>query len=146
MSRWRSSMASAFAWATPSRSSSRRPGFGTGSRSWSGSRSPAMAKTIAELTAEIAAGHPSDATLKRWRRDKRAGVRDLARAELLRRRADADERARLLGMLEYEHRLWGQGVQAIAGLDEAGAGPLAGPVVAAAVILRPGESIAEIDD
>ena len=38
--------------------------------------------------------------------------------------------------LEYERRFWGRGVMEIAGIDEAGRGPLAGPVVAAAVILR----------
>lgn len=37
--------------------------------------------------------------------------------------------------LEFEHRLWQLGVEPIAGVDEAGRGPLAGPVVAAAVIL-----------
>ncbi len=36
--------------------------------------------------------------------------------------------------LEFEQALWQQGIQAIAGIDEAGRGPLAGPVVAAAVI------------
>ncbi len=34
----------------------------------------------------------------------------------------------------------------VAGIDEAGRGPLAGPVVAAAVILRPGRRIAGIAD
>ena len=38
--------------------------------------------------------------------------------------------------LAYEHRLWDNGIQHIAGVDEAGRGPLAGPVVAAAVVLR----------
>lgn len=38
-----------------------------------------------------------------------------------------------------EQRLWAQGYQAVAGVDEAGRGPLAGPVVAAAAILPPGE-------
>jgi ribonuclease HII len=37
--------------------------------------------------------------------------------------------------LHHERLLWGQGVQLVAGVDEAGRGPLAGPVVAAAVIL-----------
>ena len=39
--------------------------------------------------------------------------------------------------LRFERRLYRQGVQPIAGLDEAGRGPLAGPVIAAAVILPP---------
>ena len=37
--------------------------------------------------------------------------------------------------LDDERELWGQGFTAVAGVDEAGRGPLAGPVVAAAVIL-----------
>lgn len=37
--------------------------------------------------------------------------------------------------LEHEHRLRRQGVFPVAGIDEAGRGPLAGPVVAAAVVL-----------
>ena len=36
--------------------------------------------------------------------------------------------------LRYERKLWRAGLEAIAGVDEAGVGPMAGPVVAAAVI------------
>lgn len=43
--------------------------------------------------------------------------------------------ARLYKLFEYERVLWGQGVTRVAGVDEAGRGPLAGPVVAAAAIL-----------
>jgi ribonuclease HII len=39
-------------------------------------------------------------------------------------------------MYEYEHKLYQAGINYIAGVDEAGRGPLAGPVVAAAVILK----------
>jgi ribonuclease HII len=38
--------------------------------------------------------------------------------------------------LRYERKLWQAGVQTIAGVDEAGVGPLAGPVVAAAVVFE----------
>ena len=37
-------------------------------------------------------------------------------------------------MLDIERQYWGQGLTSLAGVDEAGRGPLAGPVVAAAVI------------
>lgn len=37
-------------------------------------------------------------------------------------------------MLKYERQLWARGARRIAGVDEAGRGPLAGPVVAAAVV------------
>jgi ribonuclease HII len=45
-----------------------------------------------------------------------------------------------------ERELWGRGVGAVAGVDEVGRGPLAGPVVAAAVILRPDCRIDGADD
>lgn len=43
-------------------------------------------------------------------------------------------------MLEYEEKARNQGFLSVCGVDEAGAGPLAGPVVAAAVILPPSET------
>jgi ribonuclease HII len=48
--------------------------------------------------------------------------------------------------LRFENLLRRTGVELIAGIDEAGRGPLAGPVVAAAVILPLGFRLAEIDD
>jgi ribonuclease HII len=47
--------------------------------------------------------------------------------------------------LEYERRFWGRG-RSVAGVDEAGRGPLAGPVVAAAVILPRGVHVEGADD
>ena len=38
-------------------------------------------------------------------------------------------------MFSYERKIWDDGISFIAGIDEAGRGPLAGPVVAAAVII-----------
>jgi len=48
--------------------------------------------------------------------------------------------------LRHERRLWAEGISHVAGVDEAGRGPLAGPVVAAAVIMPPGSLIREVDD
>jgi ribonuclease HII len=48
--------------------------------------------------------------------------------------------------LQYESELNARGVRFVAGVDEAGRGPLAGPVVAAAVILPEGLSIPGVDD
>lgn len=45
--------------------------------------------------------------------------------------------AKLCDRLSFERELWQRGLTLVAGVDEAGRGPLAGPVVAAAVILRP---------
>jgi len=49
-------------------------------------------------------------------------------------------------MLTHERRLWTDGYERVAGLDEAGRGCLAGPVVAAAVVLPPEVEIASIQD
>ncbi len=46
----------------------------------------------------------------------------------------------------FETDLAGQGYLHIAGVDEAGRGPLAGPVVAGCVILRPGQAIPDVND
>lgn len=49
-------------------------------------------------------------------------------------------------MLDYERRLWNDGYERVAGLDEAGRGCLAGPVVAAAVILPPKVEMPAVQD
>lgn len=54
--------------------------------------------------------------------------------------------ARLRKLLAYEYGLWEGGALHVAGVDEVGRGPLAGPVVAAAVVLAPGCWIHGVDD
>ena len=49
-------------------------------------------------------------------------------------------------MLEFEQKHWISGKKYIAGIDEAGRGPLAGPVVAAAVSLASGWKLEGLDD
>ncbi len=51
-----------------------------------------------------------------------------------------------LPTLEQEEKLWSQGYSAVAGIDEAGRGCLAGPVVAGAVILPRGVMIPGVND
>jgi len=59
---------------------------------------------------------------------------------------DTDERKRIRKMLQYERNLWNEGKKYVAGLDEAGRGPLAGPVVAAAVVFYENPQISMIND
>ncbi len=49
-------------------------------------------------------------------------------------------------MLRYEREQWDRGLIHVAGVDEAGMSPLAGPVVAAAVVLPRGAKIRDVDD
>jgi ribonuclease HII len=48
--------------------------------------------------------------------------------------------------LDLERALWAEGVELVAGVDEAGRGPLAGPVVAAAVIFRREQRVPGVTD
>ena len=54
--------------------------------------------------------------------------------------------AKFWNRLSHERELWQKGIALVAGVDEAGCGPLAGPVVAAAVILDPDRIPRGIDD
>src|SRR5206468_7038540 len=88
----------------------------------------------------------SSAILRRLQRDPRAGARRLYKVLVKRFDEEKKERNRLDAMLHFERLLWKAGIQHIAGVDEVGVGPLAGPVVAAAVIFPPGVEIEGIDD
>lgn len=59
---------------------------------------------------------------------------------------EIDEYVRLETMLRYEKELYQKGYQAIAGIDEVGRGPLAGPVVTACVILPKDCKIRHLND
>ncbi len=67
--------------------------------------------------------------------DHRQGAHLLARRIRERRRSNRAEGQRLHSLLRFEIELWLQGINLVAGVDEAGMAPLAGPVVAGAVIL-----------
>jgi len=78
--------------------------------------------------------------------DSRRGVTNLINRYYHRQEACLKEEQRLQKMLIEEQKLWKHGFQYIAGVDEAGRGPLAGPVVAAAVVFRPGTTIKGLND
>jgi len=67
--------------------------------------------------------------------DTRQGAKQLARQIRERQRSNRAEGQRLHTILRFEIELWTEGISLIAGVDEAGMAPLAGPVVAGAVVL-----------
>ena len=72
--------------------------------------------------------------------DQRKGVQKLLSSFLKQREKARSEEEHLHKLMAKERLLHEQGYELIAGADEAGRGPLAGPVVAAVVILDPGKN------
>jgi ribonuclease HII len=95
------------------------------------------ALSIAELRARFLTGGERlvGAAAAALSADPRAGAREVLAAVERLRAAHRAEGQRLRRLLTFETPLWAAGLERIAGVDEAGVGPLAGPVVAAAVIL-----------
>ncbi|HFI0213309.1 TPA: ribonuclease HII [Streptococcus suis] len=92
--------------------------------------------TIREVTALLAQVDSLDSPVwSELSQDERAGVQSAIKKRRKELEKEAAEDARLEAMLSYEKALYENGVELIAGIDEVGRGPLAGPVVAAAVIL-----------
>ena len=90
--------------------------------------------TISEIR-EILLGSPSKEFLAELELDSRVAVKKLLQAYHKRVEKAALERERFHKMLSYERNYYEEGAKLIAGVDEAGRGPLAGPLVIAAVIM-----------
>ncbi|MGO2244733.1 MAG: ribonuclease HII [Pseudolactococcus laudensis] len=88
----------------------------------------------------------SDPLFEQWSHDTRQGVQKLIIKRQRDIQAALDEDARLDNLLAYERQLYTQNVSLIAGIDEVGRGPLAGPVVTAAVILPENCKIPGLND
>src|SRR5215468_1571836 len=112
-----------------------------------------MARSLTDLSLdEIREKYSDQATavssqlLRKLQRDPRAGAQKLYKTLAKRAEEQKAERIRLDAMLHFERLLWKQGVVHVAGVDEVGVGPLAGPVVAAAAVFPPGTEIKGIND
>jgi ribonuclease HII len=101
---------------------------------------------LSEIRRMLASPLVSDAMIARLRRDPRVQVATMLEAAERRARRMQAERQRHDEMLAIERELQASGRFLIAGVDEAGVGPLAGPIVAAAVILGDAASIEGIED
>jgi len=87
-----------------------------------------------------------EALIEEFAGDLRAGARALETRARGRLESGNRERERLLGLLALRDGLEGRGVRGIAGVDEVGVGPLAGPVVAGAVVLPKTIELYGLDD
>ncbi len=106
------------------------------------------AMSIAAIRDLVAAAPPvpGDVLWSALESDPRRGVREVAGRLLRARRRRVREADRFDGLRRHERELWARGVELVAGVDEAGRGPLAGPVVAAAVVLPRECAIPGLDD
>ena len=103
--------------------------------------------TIKEIKEALAKITKIESTLlKEFEKDSRSGVQKEIQKRKKALQAEIDENLRLEAMLSYEKELYENGISFIAGVDEVGRGPLAGPVVAAAVILPKNCKIKGLND
>lgn len=93
--------------------------------------------TISEIRAMLAQDTVPMDVLETIMADERKGVQQLFSAYTKRCEREAAERLRVEEMYEPESQFYKQGLTYVAGMDEVGRGPLAGPVTVAAVILQP---------
>lgn len=94
-----------------------------------------MTDTIANIKLQLKNTSPNDEQLLIWQQDKRVGVQNALKAWQKKQVMLREKREHFLSRFDIERQYWMQGYDLIAGVDEVGRGPLAGPVVAAAVIL-----------
>ncbi|WP_432642384.1 ribonuclease HII [Acidaminococcus sp.] len=78
---------------------------------------------------------PAAEELALWAEDSRVGVQRLLASYEKKQKKKIQEKHRLEQLQAMERQYWDKGAEYVAGCDEAGRGPLAGPLVTAAVIL-----------
>lgn len=102
--------------------------------------------SIAEIKQLIDDGEADDILIGKLRTDERKGVQKLISRYEKEKLKVEELKQNFARMMLYENRGYQNGCQYIAGMDEAGRGPLAGPVVAAAVILPKGFTLLGLND
>jgi ribonuclease HII len=114
---------------------------------------PLRASELASLSIEELRARFSDGAeelprggLQALKEDPRAGAQALAKSLEKRKDAARAEEKRLDKLTAFERALWDEGVELVGGVDEVGMAPLAGPVIAAAVILPRGCRILGVND
>ena len=89
--------------------------------------------TVAEIRALLKQDNVPEEVLKEIVEDPRTGVQQLLSSYMKRLERESRERLRVESMYEVESSFYKKGITYLAGIDEVGRGPLAGPVTVAAV-------------
>lgn len=106
-----------------------------------------MSETIKQVRAHLAQlTDRDDPYVESLRADPRKGVQQALTQFFRRLDRMAAAQAAFRRRFHYERALWQSGCQYVAGMDEVGRGPLAGPVVTCAVILRPDFDLVGVTD
>ncbi len=105
-----------------------------------------MKKTMKEIQVLLQKEPLSNEVIKQLYEDERKGVQKLLQRWEKRQKEIEKQKETFLAMSTYENQLREDGILFIAGIDEVGRGPLAGPVVAAAVILPENFYLLGLDD
>lgn len=100
--------------------------------------------TIKEIK-ELLKGDVSDEEIADLEKDPRAGVQKLLLSYHKRQKKLFEKKQAFLERFSYEKQFWQKG-QLVAGVDEVGRGPLAGPVVTAAVIIDQDFDLLDVND
>lgn len=91
--------------------------------------------TIAQIKELLEKNKATNEQMQIWKHDTRAGVRRALNSYEKKQQFIKKELQMYADMSQFEKEYYQQGIQFVAGVDEVGRGPLAGPVTAAAVIL-----------
>lgn len=102
--------------------------------------------TVGKITALLSAPDTSLHIISSLKRDARLSVKRLVDKWEAKQQRDQREWERIQALYEYERQLNAKGYKLVAGVDEAGRGPLAGPVLVAAVVLPPEHYLPGLND
>lgn len=100
---------------------------------------------IKEMKALLNSGQVSSDELEQLKSDSRSGVQKLLASYQRKQEKLAKKKSAFLERFTYEKKFWQKG-QIVAGVDEVGRGPLAGPVVTAAVIIDDHFDLLDVND
>ncbi|MFD1850399.1 ribonuclease HII [Oceanobacillus bengalensis] len=102
--------------------------------------------SISVIKQLIKDGEVKEEQIEQLKKDERKGVQKIMKSYEKQIQKERELEKNYLEMCVYENKAYNRGAKFVAGIDEAGRGPLAGPVVACAVILPPDFRLIGLND